>query len=1000
MSINKLNKTQKNFIFDGIDSFNAGFFVYKNDETQRIIYSNRAVWKIFECESDFEFIAHVGGSFKGMTLSVETDAVQISIDSQIAKDDNFYFVKYRIRTQSGNIKYVECYGHAYENDEYGKLIASYIIAKTEEYDQLTGLPEKKYFLDNINSGSNKAYNACKRPAIISFNLNGFKMFNTRYSIKTGDELLIQFAGLLIEQFDKTNCSRFDDDHFFAICEADDAAAKSNAVFDKIKLLEYGSSISCRAGIFIQDPDSMVYSGIACEYAQTAADHITQTLASQLAFFDEDMKKEVKIKNYILSNLDSALKNGYIKPFYQAQVNVTDMSLNSFEALARWNDPDKGLILPGYFVPILEEYGLMSKIDIYIIEQAAIDMTAAIEKGFKAVPVSFNLSFSDFAEDGLYDKVVNIINKYELSRNLFKFELIESTLILAYDKMKSEMQRFRDGGFEILIDHFGGNDSSLNTLLDFEFDEIKIDMTFMRKFNERSKAVVRPMIIMAKSLGIRTLAEGVETQEQLDFLKAAGCEQIQGYYYSPPLPFEDIIKLLKENAIFRKSENNNEERIYFESTAYKIVTDNTEYKNIIAGLGSAFSGAYVMDLETNKYHELFADYLIHSFIGGSEDLVSGEFVDAMSALSTSEYINEVLDFTEIRTLPERLKNKSIISCNFVDTVNHQLMRASFIVLSRLNGKPSQLLFTTRNLSETERNEGEFKKIITAYANVCFLMIQAELVTYQEKIIFVHDDIKEKMLSRDSPGIVSKRQFIEYYVSKEYQEKVYHFVDIPSIGDRLWNKDYICLNYRNHQDKERRIMITPLQKDNHGNVLKVVISCENIDSKKNLEAEKEDAAEHDALTGVLNREAYKKYSEELKLSSSPIAYILMDINHIEKINTKYGMKMGDHVLRRFASLLKDSFSFSDYIFRLGGDEFGVLLPEFEINDMNNLTEKIEKINKALTEPEFDFPKVSISAGIAVSMNGFKKELFRKADVALYQAKNSYSECCYSIFESSFN
>lgn len=998
MNINKLRKDQKNLIIEGIDSFTTGFLVYKNDDTQRILYSNKAAWEIFECENEFEFVAHVGGTLKGIILSIEADAVQASMNSQLTKGSQCYYVKYRIRTQNGNIKYVECYGHIYENSEYGSLIAMQIIAKVKEYDPLTSLPEKKYFLDKINSGNNKTYNSCKKPAFLSFNLNGFKMFNTRYSLKIGDELLIQFADILMQQFERDNCSRFGDDHFFAICEADKAAEKSNNLFESIKKIENG--ISCRAGVFIQDLEKPVYSGIACEYAKTAADHITQTLTSQLTFFDENMKKKLSIKNYILSTLDDALKNGYIKPYYQAQMYTADESLHGFEALARWQDPDKGLILPGDFIPVLEEYGLISKVDIYIIEQAAMDITCLIEKGIKVLPVSFNLSFADFAEEGLYDKVVNIINKYELSRSLFRFELTESTLILAYDKMMEEMQRFRDGGFEIMIDHFGGKNSTLTTLLDFEFDEIKIDMSFMRKFNEKTKTIIRPIIILAKSLGIHTLAEGVETQDQIDFLKSTGCEIIQGYYYSAPEPFDEAVKVLTNSTEASSLIIGEEPVILPEENAYEITQDATELKRITSGLGSAFSSAHIVEVQTGSYREVFANYLLHSFIGGSKSLDSKQFADAICALCSTEYVNEILKFTELKTLSDRLKNKSIITCDFIESINHTLMRCSYVVINRIeDGSPSRLIFFTRVLSDTERSEGEFKKIISSYANVCFLMIQVELIEFNYRVAFIHEELKNLLTSSAQLDNFSKNTFIESFVSEAFKEKLFLFLDAQSFAERLWNKDYICMNYLNNDERERRVVIAPLQTDAHGNVLKVVIVFEKIDNSHNLEAEKNYNSEHDELTGLLNRNAYKKYTEELKLSVSPISYVLMDINNFAKINSKHGQKMGDHVLRRLASLLREEFMFSDYIFRLGGDEFGIIITEFNISELEKLTQRIERINKALMEPEFDFPSVSISAGIAISMNGFKNELFRKADVALYQAKNSYSEKCYNIFESSF-
>ncbi|ETP72391.1 EAL domain-containing protein [Lachnospiraceae bacterium JC7] len=254
------------------------------------------------------------------------------------------------------------------------------------------------------------------------------------------------------------------------------------------------------------------------------------------------------KSYILSNIDRAISEGWIEPYYQPIIRTFSGRLCSVEALARWEDPELGVFSPGQFIPVLEENDLSYKLDIYIAQRVISMLQQRIRQGANVVPVSINISRSDFEHCDPVEIIASTCDSHGVRRNLIAIELTETSIISDGEMMKGAIDRFHQAGFEVLMDDFGSGYSSLNILKDFDFDEIKIDMGFLKNFNEKSKKIVTMAVRMAKSLGIHTLAEGVETKEHVDFLREIGCERIQGYYYGKPLALAKAIDRLRENKI--------------------------------------------------------------------------------------------------------------------------------------------------------------------------------------------------------------------------------------------------------------------------------------------------------------------------------------------------------------------------------------------------------------------------------------------------------------------
>lgn len=282
-----------------------------------------------------------------------------------------------------------------------------------------------------------------------------------------------------------------------------------------------------------------------DQAKLASDSIKKDATRSIAFYNESMRQSIADRIFILDNLDRAIREGHIKVYYQPVMRAMTGKLCGCEALARWIDPQKGLLPPDSFIPVLEESRLISRLDCYVIEEVAKLLRYQIDNHFPMVPISVNLSRYDFLLMDPLAFVERIVEQYHIPRYYLRIEVTESALVKNRHLLIEKLHQFHQSGYQVWLDDFGSAYSSLNVLQNYEFDELKIDQGLLRYFNEDSRKIIRSIVLMAKEMGIHVLAEGAETKEHIDFLRAIGCEKIQGYYYSRPMPYELLREQFQE-----------------------------------------------------------------------------------------------------------------------------------------------------------------------------------------------------------------------------------------------------------------------------------------------------------------------------------------------------------------------------------------------------------------------------------------------------------------------
>ena len=408
------------------------------------------------------------------------------------------------------------------------------------YDHLTGLQNMSSFFRNAEAARKSMHEKDIESAVVFVNMNGMKYYNKKYGFAEGDVLIRELGAILSNVFGSANCSRFGQDHFALYTEVDELEGKLQRVFDEAKDMNEGQTLPVVAGIYL-DSMGIVETSLACDRAKMASESKKEEHDSFFVYFDSKMLSKENNHQYIVDNIDRAISENWVKAFYQPIVRATNGLVCDEEALARWIDPKKGMLSPGDFIPILEETKLIYKVDLHIVDIVIKRLRDQLRMEFTPVPISVNLSRTDFEACDIVEEIEKRMEAAGVPRRFLTIEITESTMGMNLDYMKEQVERFRKLGFHVWMDDFGSGYSSLDLLSEIHFDLIKFDMIFMRRFDRdpRSKVLLTELMRMMQNLGIETVCEGVESEEQVEFLREIGCTKMQGYYFCKPIPIEEI-----------------------------------------------------------------------------------------------------------------------------------------------------------------------------------------------------------------------------------------------------------------------------------------------------------------------------------------------------------------------------------------------------------------------------------------------------------------------------
>lgn len=554
--------------------------------TNRRIDENKLIKKIFVehfagmvlIDSKTQTLINISDEIAGTLLplvkfdkTIYNDQIFALIDRLVPKNDrerlknNCAFLTV-VSALKSNPTYAVEFNAVGGNNSYGfhRIIYRYVDEKRDfiavlsedlsdissyERDPLTGLLNSSGFALNVKKWI--AANPGRKYRLQRYNIDHFRDINGIYGHEIGDKLLSDIGDYMRKMDSKDSFSaHLSGDHFARFladdCQTvekfnDDFVTDFSSYKLKIPLtIHIGVYDLCEEGI---SPYEMSYKALL------ALQSVKGDMQNYVAYYESGMVKCETEQLELLNDVENAIKNEEFEIWFQPQVNYSEKSAFSAEALVRWRHPSKGILSPGVFVPILEKSNYISKLDKYVIEKTCKYM----QKWFKDLPdkdikISVNLSRNDLLIEGFADKLAEVVRSHDIPLSALHMEVTESAYIDNPERLIKQINNLREKGFFVEMDDFGAGFSSLNTLKDISVDKLKLDMKFLSGDNtdKKGKIIIASIIKMAKALGLPIIAEGVETKEQADMLLDFGCSQMQGYYFSKPIPASEYEKILYGN----------------------------------------------------------------------------------------------------------------------------------------------------------------------------------------------------------------------------------------------------------------------------------------------------------------------------------------------------------------------------------------------------------------------------------------------------------------------
>ena len=429
-----------------------------------------------------------------------------------------------------------------------KLSEETRLIRSTEKDAVTGLFTRDYFFEYIRQIEAHFKNTIDA---LVFNIDHFHLVNEMYGRNTGDSILMRVAEAL-EEVLRPNAiisCRTEADTFYVYCtHIEDYAPLVAKIQEKLDTASFPSKIRLRLGIY-QEADPDVEAELRFDRAKIACNRIRGDYSTSVTYYDKELYQRSIYHERLIKDVEEAIANEDFKVFFQPKYDITaDVpKLRSAEALIRWIHPELGMISPGDFIPLFESNGLIQKVDHYVWKKAAKQIREWKDKYNYDIAVSVNVSRIDIFDPELQNKLREILKENGLNERELMLEITESAYADNANTLIGVTESLRNSGFLIEMDDFGSGYSSLNMITTLPIDVLKLDMKFVRNMekDEKSMKLVELIIDISKFLNVPVVAEGVETQSQLDTLKKMGCNVIQGYYFSKPVPAEEFEKFIEK-----------------------------------------------------------------------------------------------------------------------------------------------------------------------------------------------------------------------------------------------------------------------------------------------------------------------------------------------------------------------------------------------------------------------------------------------------------------------
>lgn len=560
--LNNHKDRQKEFLLNSKESFIKsikGLFISVNKEEDLImLYGNNK--EITGYKEDFIIMTfdEFRSYFRQDYFDILNDGIKNNLEeievkiTNILGGDIWISVKGQARkSNKGEFLGFEGYVHNITKEKEAHLKLEYI----SYYDELTGLNNRKQFKNIIEKELEKHIVSESRGALIIIDIDNFKFINDSYGHKCGDILLEKFSEDLKKIFndDQLLC-RFGGDEFLIFISSISYLNEINTTVRKIMDIlknpydinghKIYSSTSIGVSVFPDDGEDFE---VLLKNADAAMYIAKSNGKNQWQMFNNNISREINRIYSIQRGLRTALDNDEMFVVFQPKVRLTDDEVNGFEALLRWKSNEIGFVSPGEFIPVAENTRLIIPIGKFVLREVFAKVKYLLSEGYDNFKIAVNLSEIQLRDGNLLEYFNSLIEEFNVSPKYIEVEITESMIMKSVDKNIECLLQIKELGASIALDDFGTGYSSLNHLTKLPIDVLKIDRSFVIDMaeNDKSRYIVENIIQLSHKLGMTVVAEGVEEKEQVDYLRSIECDTVQGFYYSKPEYFENIISMLSK-----------------------------------------------------------------------------------------------------------------------------------------------------------------------------------------------------------------------------------------------------------------------------------------------------------------------------------------------------------------------------------------------------------------------------------------------------------------------
>ncbi|MDD3279750.1 MAG: EAL domain-containing protein [Lachnospiraceae bacterium] len=905
-------------------------------------------------------------------------------------------------------------------DEIKVQKAHALLTYQATHDSLTGICNRENFYRKVRILLDQ--NPKKSYVLARWNIERFKVINDLFGMETGDQILKEIAGLFQSIFHEVGAyARLEADHFALFYPEDYITPEELLKRSDEKFHEYQKnySVMCSFGIY-RIEDVQLEINKMCDRANLAYQTIRGNYIQRYAYYDEALRSAIIIEQEITGEMDRALREEEFEVFIQPIFGVLSNLPESGEALIRWRHPKKGMLSPGFFIPLFEKNGFITKLDYYVWEKTCAYIRRCFSEGSPIVPISVNVSRMNLYDPNLPEEISALTEKYQIPNSMLKLEITESAYMDNPQQLIETTKKLQERGFHILMDDFGSGYSSLNMLKELPVDILKIDIKFIDDL-ERSKragGVVTSIVRMARWLNMQIVAEGVETKSQLNFLRTIGCECVQGFYFAKPMPMKEFQQLLHDR---KPAELQDDIVDILRSFDFDAIWTNPKMALLFNGIvqGMAF---YEMDqcrLSLIRANDGFYEMLGEDAAQMQQEPAFAHVVEQDEQLMVKACIN-ALQSGRIET--------AIIRRNHQD--GHLMWIEAKVRFLGRRGKHTVFYLAlneategVRSVVDTGERTDQLKELLKDEENIveCArtlssihdedlainMVLERLLKYYQAERSYVFEFRWEQgrasnTYERCAPGITPEIQNLQDVAIEDIsfwidQFSKQSYIHIPSVealkAARRVEWEYLApqkikslMAVPFYSDKTIRGFIgvdnPAIESDRPHYLINLTYFISNEIEKRNMNKRLYDLSYRDGLTGLFNRNRYLSYVESF--CSTPrhegVGIIFLDVNGLKRTNDSKGHRSGDARIKETAEMMKEVCP-DDLLFRLSGDEFLIACDDCSEKRFLEKVKKLKTVNCAAGREH-----AAIGAAWR-ARPGSIEELANEADCQMYLQKKYY-------------